>query len=303
MFHVEHSGERRLSSKVSKKTRILAEFLGIWLILGTAAFCAYWAGLQGANLLKAASKSFYEEYRERSQLSFILESALTAPSKDNLLSIERLLLDKGEYKTAELLDHYIKNPNFYPTAAEAALFNLNYDRADRYLAKIEGKEERNELFSLRTALTGPIVETVSGPMTNAGKLLEMINTGNFHLYRIDNPLGEQISRINNLTKGMVENRLRQAQNLSENGYYYLALATLKADPGRCTRDYYILKADIYGNQESYDEALQATEQGLTCSPIDQTLISKGIEYSLLLGDSARAEFYRQRLNSVVKISK
>lgn len=288
-----------MNRNVLQNMRIMGGLIIIGAILFSAAFYIHWTAERSIILFPKASGTFKEEYQQNHKLSYLLESAIINPDKDNLRAVEEILLVEGEYKLAETLDSLIKNPKFYLKASETALLNLDYDKWEEYSKQVHDGQEIEELRAFRDALNGNWGEIELEPVTNVGKLLRMIETADYSQYRINNPLGDRIYSINQTTAGRVANTLAQTANFYENGYYFLALEALKKDPGYCTRDYFLLKSDIYNSKENYDQALKFTEEGLGCNPADQIFISRAIEYNTRLGNTSQTEFYKQRLNALV----
>jgi len=298
MFHVEHFLGYTVIKDWDMKTRFLqiATWLATIILIGLSGVL-YWSLIKSANTLRENKLiELNNNYEETGDLSSVLMTAILDPSKENLVEVNSFLLDGGEYQVAEILNNFSKDEHFNILVAEAALFNLNYQIADEYLHEVPDNKGKEELIIFYNILKGDeVISALDDPETNAGKLIFMVVNKDFSIYVLDNKLGESITEINNDHKGRTENILLHAQNLANLGFDNLALILLDENPMACNSDYYIIKSSILHGLPDTEGAIKVIEEGLSCDPANIHFVSKAIEYYQLTGESARAEFYRQRL--------
>jgi hypothetical protein len=237
------------------------------------------------------------KYEETGDLSYILEATILNPSRENLLETNDILLENGEYRIAEIVNHLLSDRYFPPKAAEAALFNFDYSVAEQYLEKLEEGESKSELLLFKDYLqTESSQPAPKLPLTGAGKLLRMAEDQNFTTYMIDNDLGEFISNINQPSIGKTKALLLTTANLSNFGYHNIALRALSKNPATCNLEYYQIKAGIYVKLKIPARAVQTIEEGLSCNPASIKLLSAAVEYNLLADNNSKADYYRARIN-------
>ena len=304
MFHVEHF----LGYTVTKDRNMKMKFLQIaaWLaaivLIGLSGTLS-WSLIKSAYILREDKLiKLSNKYEETGDLSYVLMEAILDPSKESLVEVNSILLDGGEYQVAEILNIFSEDEHFNILAAEAAIFNFDYQAADKYLQKAPDGQSKQELIVFYNILkennTTPVLST---PVTNAGKLIFMVANKDFTIYDINNNLGDSINEININYQGRTENILLQAQNLANSGFNTLALMLLDENTTTCNRDYYVIKSSILYDLPDTEGAIKVIEEGLICDPTNVPYISKAIEYYQLAGNSAKAEFYRQRLNYLNQI--
>jgi len=304
MFHVEHFLGYTVIKDWNMKIKFsqMATWLTVIILIGLSG-ALNWSLIKSAYILREDKLvELSNNYEETGDLSYVLMTTILDPRKENLVEVNSILLDGGEYQVAEILNYFSKDDNFNILAAEAALFSLDYQVADKYLHQAPDSQSKQELITFYNILKGNMVMPVlNGPVTNSGKLVTMVANKDLTLYDIYNDLGKSITKINNNSKGRAENILLQAQNLANLGFDNLALELLDENPMTCNRDYYIIKSSILYDLPDTEGAIKVIEEGLICDPTNVHFISKAIEYYQLAGNSAKAEFYRQRLDYLNQI--
>jgi hypothetical protein len=248
------------------------------------------------------SEGYLLSYENTGRLSYLIQAAIMQPDSKNLTKISDRLLDEGEYRLAGYAYIVTNDSQFHLKAAEAALLNLDYEVAQKQLAATPDSSEKEELILFLQVVSGENTGSLEQPKTNAGKLLTMVTLKTFSLYPLEGEMGKSISAINRDHPDKIDNLLSQADHLATMGHYHLALETLTEDPGECTKDFYLLKSDLYNKKEQYGVALKVIEEGMRCNPTDQALLSRAVEYSISLAEPTKAEYYKQRLNYLVNIS-
>lgn len=304
MFHVEHFLGYTVTGNLNMKIKFLQilAWLAAIVLIGLSG-TLNWSLIRSAYILREDRLvELSNNYEETGDLSYILMTAILDPSRGNLVEVNSILLDGGEYQVAEILNIFSKDEHFNILAAEAAIFNFDYQAADKYLQKVPDGQSKQELINFYNILKeNNTIPVLSTPVTNAGKLVFMVANKDFTLYDINNNLGDSITEINKNYQGRTENILLQAQNLANLGFDTLALMLLDENPITCNRDYYDIKSSILYDLSDTEGAIKVIEEGLDCDPTNVRYISKAIEYYQFSGDSSKAEFYRQRLGYLNRI--
>jgi tetratricopeptide (TPR) repeat protein len=243
-------------------------------------------------------------YEESGDVSDLLELTLLSPTSRNISETNDILLITGDYKTAELLNMLVKDENFSLKVAESALFNFDFEIAEVYLTAAPDSKAKNELIIFQQHQQNNSNNTVEDePITDAGKIMKMIQEKDFYIYDIRYPIGSVISENNIQHSEHIENVLMNADSLADFGYYHLALQTLSENLASCNKDYFIIKSDIYRDMNNYADAIAVTEQALVCNSTDLELLSLAIEDYLKVGDPSKSEFYQRRFNYLNNISR
>lgn len=246
---------------------------------------------------------YYTEFESSGNTDSLLQAAVLNPDQGNLSDTIDVLLDYGDYQTADALRLLSNEADYSTRAAEASLLNLDSDQANKYLREVTSTEIRNELLIFERWTQGTeTTEKSPEPKTEVGKLMTMITKNDFSLYTISGILGKNITDINKEYPQQKQNTLRQAENLSNHRLYYPALALLEDFTDSCNTDYFLIKANIYEKLNNQKLSISIIKEGLVCDPSDMNLLEGITRIYTSMGDDVHANYYRDRIKYLSKFS-
>lgn len=283
-----------------KKIIIYAFSLFVIFMIILAGFFTYFFIKRASIWLPERSVYYYNQYVDTGRPSYLIQSLITKPKKDNTLRVLLLLLDEGDYQLAEILNRLLKVNNFQILAADAALLNGDVPVASNYMKDIKDSSLLKEFDNFILANGGEKYESTIAPQTESGKLLRMIEINNFDLYVLRDSLGEDLINLDKNT-GALNALLERAELLARGGHPQLALLLLNSRVNECSRDYYIVRTDIERLTGSGLE-LATIKRGLACRPDDFEFLERAILYSTEAADYSGAKFYRERLEYLRRLS-
>jgi hypothetical protein len=221
-----------------------------------------------------------------------------------MANITRLLLDAGDYQTADFINYLYKVPNYNLLAAQSALFDKNVPVADKYLASISAGAQYDELIAFKGWVSSLEPNyTLLTTETDAGKFMYMINERDLTLFTIDGDLGREISENNAEYPERLQNIFHNAKLLANYGFYAQAITLLSSEHLKCNTEYHIFRASLYEEMGNPRESYNQVEEGLVCDPTNSALLKEAVRYSRLLTRDAEADNYQARLKQLENLQK
>lgn len=265
------------------------------------------AGALGRIFIEYASDQLpdYSEHQKRQYTatgkpSYLLQSLVTRPTKNNTFEILLVLLDEGDYQLAERLNFFLKVDSFQILAADAALLNGDIVKARNYKNNTKESPTVEEFNNFILAAEGKKFEQILAPQTESGKLLKMVGVNDFSLYALRDTLGRDLGYTVGNARTL-SGLLHRAELLAQNGHPHLALLLLNTKDNECSKEYYIIKSNIERVAGS-DQQLDTIEEGLGCRPDDPDFLEKAVLYSNESADHSKAKFYQERLKYLSDLS-
>lgn len=278
------------------------------VLINLAIFSLAVIRINGYRISKASNLYMESQGAEnRKKVILLIKSNFLLPTNDKKSNIADIYLSMGDFTKAKPYLKSVNTQEGYLKYTEAALENGNYEAAEEGLSSLSDEELKAELRLFRDITKGESGENVkelpSVPRSNLGKILVILNTGNYNEAPNGTRTGKAILEITGKYPGTKRQTLEVASYFNAWKQPYLSLFTLgKLEAENLNIvDVKIISATSYFLVGNYVKALEAQLMAISINPSDVKLYKTAVSYSELAGNTERTLDLRSNIEYLEKI--
>lgn len=282
-----------------KKTIYITSVITLLLL---SSYLAYFQTQKYTVWTDNQSGQLKERYAETGNISYLLQLSVIRPEKEHFKLVTYNALRNGNFALANTYNLFADVENYDLLAAESAIMHKDEYFTSKYVSNLTNPQ-KNEIEQFLSINGTAKTVTINKPITNIGKISEMIVENNFSLHEIDSPLGERISRIAHKYPKKSENNIAVAHYFKDLSYYGISsrITDNIIQDEKCSKEAYLINSESKNLARKHSAALVSLESYLACNPADVEVLGLLTVYAKEASNSQKEELYTNRLKVIEQI--